>query len=146
MCLNTTKESFEKASKIRKTNQYFIGYKIVGPDGSGIYYSYFNWPNKGEVVSNRNDTRRTSYEKDKNKIYEGLHLAINKPEKCRRPCHHPSLYPCQYRYPCQYQCIDSNPANKVLKVKYYSKDIVSYGTWKNIESVVVTKCEVLGEV
>ena len=134
MCLDTTKKSFQKASKIRKTDQYFIGYKIVRPDGSGIYYPDFNWPNKGEVVSNRRGTRRASYEKDYNVIEKGLHLAINKPEKC--PC----------RCPFQYQCIDSNPANKVLKVKYYSKDIVSYGTWKNIESVVVTKCEVLGEM
>ena len=140
MCLNTTKESFEKASKIRKTDQYFIGYKIVGPDGSGIYYSKFKWPNKGKVVSNRRGTRRTSYEKDSNVIEKGLHLAINKPEKCPSPC----LYLCRYLW--KYQCTKNNLVNKVLKVKYYSKDIVSYGTWKNIKSVVVTKCEVLGEV
>ena len=144
MCLNTTKKSFRKASKVRKTDQYFIGYKIVNSDGSGIYYLDFKWPNKGKVVSNRRGTRRTSYEKDSNVIEKGLHLAINKPEKCPSPYSY--LYPCPCQYLCEYQCTKNDPVNKVLKVKYYSKDIVSYGTWKNIESVVVTKCEVLGEV
>ena len=146
MCLDTTKESFQKASKIRKTDQYFIGYKIVGPNGSGIFYSDFNWPDKGEVVSDRNSTRRTSKEKYYNVIHKGLHLAINKPKECSYlyPCRSQYLYRCPY--PCEYQCTKNDPVNKVLKVKYYSKDIVSYGTWKNIKSVVVTKCEVLGEM
>ena len=141
MCLTTTKESFKKASNIRKTDQEIIAYKIIRPDNESIF-NLFDWPNKGIVKSDRNGTKRTPKEVTWNEVYKGLHLFVNKPETC--------LYPKSCNYPCiilhqsSYQCpSETNTKNKVLKVRFSSKDVVSYGNWIGKESVVVTKCEVL---
>ena len=144
MCLITTKESFQKASKIRKTNQKIFAYKIIDYDNKTLFQDNFDWPDEGIVKSNRNGTRRTSKETRDDEIHKGLHLFVNQPEICWRI----QMSECNYRNPyCSLrnyqQCTYENPVNKVLEVEFSSKDVVSYGFWGGLESVVVTKCEVL---
>ena len=79
-------------------------------------------------------------------IDSGLHFFEEKPKECTTDlsCHyHPFSCGCGLIKLVQFQCREKY--NKILKVEIQPKDLISFETWRGENSLVATKCTVIGE-
>jgi len=138
MCLSLNENSVRLKKNLRRRKKPIIAYKIVEPTLES-QYTYFQWPESGEVKSNRSDTKLTTYEKSNGIVDKGFHFFVLQPEKCK-DCSSLKDNFCDQRHN---QCAQIYPTNRILKCEIQPKDIVTVGDWGKYNSLVATKCKVL---
>ena len=152
MCLEITEKSLRETKELKAQQKPIVAYKILDRD-LGSQFQEFQWE-FGENKSGRESADLTKEELERTEVDKGFHFLLEKPEECLGfklnkdgICQYqiPCLYRCQRQYQYQYQCLSSNPTNKIFKVEIQPEDLVAIGSWNGFKSLAATKCKLVKE-
>jgi len=146
MCLKLTIDSKKMTESLKERENSIIAYKILNPDMTSGFRN-FQWK-IGLNISDRKSTQLTKDETHTGHVYEGFHLTLDIPQgcphqsKCITPdyCLVSGSLTCLFAY--KHKCL----ATKTYECKIDPEDIISIGTWYNIESIVAIQVTLLDPI